>query len=81
MAQGEMQAQGHLLSSDREKSAGRVPVIIKITDTDFNEYRALIPGGAFGQTAIYSDHFHHVAIMRQILLRMSAWMNYLFPFH
>lgn len=81
MAQGEMQAQGHLLSSDREKSAGRVPVIIKITDPDFDEYKAIIPGGAFGQTAIYSDHFHHVAIMRKVLLRMAAWMNYLFPFH
>ena len=81
IAQGEFQARGSLLSSESERFPGRVPVIIKITDPDFDEYRALIPGGAFGQTAIYSDHFHHVAIMRQILLRMSSWMNYLFPFH
>jgi len=81
IAQGEMQARGSLLSSESERFPGRVPVVIKITDPDFEEFQALIPGGAFGQTAIYSDHFHHVAIMRQILLRMSAWMNYLFPFH
>lgn len=81
IAQGEMQARGSLLSSEAEKFPGRVPVVIKITDTDFDEYKKLIPGGAFGQTAIYSDHFEHVAIMRKILLRMSSWMNYLFPFH
>jgi hypothetical protein len=28
-----------------------------------------------------AEHFHHVVIMRKILLRMSSWMNYLFPFH
>ena len=27
------------------------------------------------------QHFHHVAIMRKILLRMGSWLNYLFPFH
>lgn len=81
IAQGEFQARGSLLSSEVERYPGRVPVIIKITDSDFEKYKKLIPGGAFGQTAIYSDHFHHVAIMRKILLRMSAWMNYLFPFH
>ncbi len=30
------------------------------------------------QVAVYSDHFHHVAIMRRILLRMSSWQNYLY---
>jgi multidrug resistance efflux pump len=81
IAQGEIQARGTLLSSASERFPGRVPVVIKITDPDFDEFQTLIPGGAFGQTAIYSDHFEHVAIMRKILLRMSSWMNYLFPFH
>lgn len=40
-----------------------------------------IHGGLFGQVAIYSDHASHVAVMRKVLLRMSAWMNYTFPFH
>jgi len=30
---------------------------------------------------LYSQHFHHIAMMRKILLRMAAWMNYIFPFH
>jgi hypothetical protein len=56
-------------------------VIIEIDDPNFLKYKETLPGGAFGQTAIYSSHFHHVAIMRKILLRMASWLNYLFPFH
>ena len=41
----------------------------------------LYTSGAYGQAALYTEHFHHVAVMRKILLRMSSWMNYLFPFH
>lgn len=83
LAQGEIQAEGRLLSSSVEmaKSSGRVPVVIKITDDDFEQYKLQLPGGAFAQTAIYSDHFHHVAIMRKVLLRMTSWMNYVFPMH
>jgi hypothetical protein len=36
---------------------------------------------SFAQAAIYSEHFHQVAIIRKVPLRMSSWMNYLFPFH
>ncbi|MEH6453031.1 MAG: HlyD family secretion protein [Psychromonas sp.] len=82
MAEGEIQTTGKLLSLNlRDTLPGRVPVQIKITDPDFYEYRDLIPGGAYGQSAIYSDQFSHVAIMRKILLRMSSWMSYLYPFH
>ena len=56
-------------------------MLINITDERFAAYEAQVPGGSYAQAAIYSHHFHHVAIMRKILLRMSAWMNYLFPFH
>ena len=36
---------------------------------------------AVGQAAIYTKHFHHVSVMRKVLLRMASWMNYVFPFH
>jgi hypothetical protein len=61
--------------------AGRVPVLLRVTDPAFDEYRDLMPGGAYGQAALYTEHFHHVAVIRKVLLRMSAWMNYIFPFH
>ena len=57
---------------------GRVPVEIRITD-DMTEYN--LPAGSRAQVAVYSDHWHHVAIMRRILLRMSSWQNYLYLDH
>ncbi len=81
MAEGQVQATGNLINPDMAPRPGRIPVLIVITDPRFDAYSALIPGGSYAQTAIYSEHLHHVAIMRKILLRMSAWMNYLFPFH
>jgi len=81
MAEGQVQPSGDLISPMRAPYPGRIGVRIEITDPAFEKYRDIVPGGAYAQTAIYSTHFHHVAIMRKILLRMSAWMNYLFPFH
>tara|TARA_R100001440_G_scaffold26791_4_gene43820 strand:- start:14910 stop:15869 length:960 start_codon:yes stop_codon:yes gene_type:complete len=79
LAEGQLQPSGTLAKDDA--GPGRIPVTIRITDPSFDQYRSQVPAGAYGQMALYSDHFHHIAIMRQILLRMSAWMNYLFPFH
>lgn len=81
ITEGQVQASGNLINISGPQRPGRIPVVIKITDPDFEVYRDKVPGGAFAQTAIYSEHFHHVAVMRKILLRMSSWMNYLFPFH
>lgn len=81
MSEGQVQASGNLINPGTAPRPGRIPVLINITDPRYEAYAALVPGGAYAQAAIYSEHFHHVAIMRKILLRMSAWMNYLFPFH
>jgi len=81
LAEGQVQPTGNLISPDMAPRPGRVPVLISITDPRFAQYAPQLPGGSYGQAAIYSHHLHHVAIMRKILLRMSAWMNYLFPFH
>jgi len=81
MAQGQVQPSGDLIHPMQAPYPGRIAVRIEITDPAFEEFRDKVPGGAYAQAAIYSEHFHHVAIMRKILLRMSAWMNYLFPFH
>ena len=81
IGEGQVQPSGTLISYTGSPPAGRVPVVIEITDPAYDPYRQLMPGGAYGQAAIYSQHFHHVAIMRKILLRMASWMNYIFPFH
>ncbi|BAN49813.1 HlyD family secretion protein [Metapseudomonas resinovorans] len=81
IGEGQVQPSGTLLSFSGSPPAGRVPVVIEITDPEYAKYAALMPGGSYGQAALYSEHFHHVAVMRKILLRMAAWMNYIFPFH
>lgn len=81
IGEGQVQPSGTLISFTGSPPAGRVPVIIEIIDPAFEPYRSKMPGGAYGQAAIYSEHFHHVAIMRKILLRMASWMNFIFPFH
>lgn len=81
IAEGQVQPSGNLLGFTGSPPAGRVPVVLEITDPKFDQYRDMMPGGSYGQAALYSEHFHHVAIMRKILLRMAAWMNYIFPFH
>lgn len=78
LAEGQIQPTGNLMTIS-SRQPGRIPVRIRITDERLKDYT--IPGGAYAQTAVYSDHLHHVAIMRRILLRISSWMNYLFPFH
>jgi len=82
MAEGEIQANGTMISLNQSSNIpGRIAVKIKITDERFSELAQYVHGGSYGQSAVYSDHFHHVAIMRKILIRMSSWMSYFYPFH
>ena len=78
MAEGQLQTSGSLIGTEIFQRIGRVPVMIEITD-DMSEFN--LPTGARAQVAVYSDHWHHLAIMRQILLRMSSWQNYLYLDH
>ncbi|MOA26841.1 Inner membrane protein YibH [compost metagenome] len=81
IGEGQIQPGGNLISFSQSPPAGRVPVILDITDTAFEPYRATLPGGSFGQAAVYSEHAEELAVMRKILLRMSSWLNYIYPFH
>lgn len=81
IGEGQVQPSSNLISYSSSPPPGRVPVFIEITDPAYEQYKNLMPGGSYGQAAIYTEHFHHVAIMRKVLLRMAAWMNYIFPFH
>ena len=78
LAEGQLQNSGALVGTQALQSIGRVPVEIRVTD-DMSEFN--LPTGTRAQVAVYSDHFHHVAIMRKILLRMSSWQNYLYLDH
>ncbi|MFI4937724.1 MAG: HlyD family secretion protein [Candidatus Berkiellales bacterium] len=81
LAEGQVLPSGELIDSRNASYPGRIPVIIEILDPNYEHYINTVPGGAYGQCAIYTKHARHLAIIRKILLRMAAWMNYVFPLH
>jgi multidrug resistance efflux pump len=75
IAAGQMQATGTLVDFGAPTGGGRAVAVIDVED-DTSGYR--IPLGAAGQVAIYTEHWHHVSLLRKILLRMRSWENYVF---
>ena len=41
---------------------------------------ASVPGGAVGTGAVYTDSARATHIIRKVMLRMQAWLNYLMPY-
>lgn len=78
ISEGEIQAGGTLQSGNRLFARGRSIVIIELDD-DLSEYR--LPSGFSAEVAVYTEHFHHVAVMRKVLLRVNSWLNYVFGDH
>jgi multidrug resistance efflux pump len=75
VAQGQLQPTGALIDPETRQDPGRALAGIQITD-DLSEYQ--LPAGSAAQVAVYTEHWHHFAIIRRILLRMKSWMNYVF---
>jgi multidrug resistance efflux pump len=70
---GAVQASGTLIS--QAGPPGRAPIVIELDD-DISGLN--LPAGAVAEVAVYTEHVHHVAMIRRILLRMKSWQNYLF---
>ena len=75
IAAGQLQASGALVDFGERTAGGRALAVIDIED-DMSGYQ--IPLGAAAQVAIYTHHWHHVSMIRKILLRMRSWQNYIF---
>jgi multidrug resistance efflux pump len=75
IATGQLQAAGTLQDMGERPPGGRAVAIIDL-DEDVSAFN--IPGGASAQVAVYTEHAHHFAIIRRILLRMRSWQNYVF---
>ena len=57
----------------------RIPVLIEITDPQFDAYQPQLAGGSHAQTVVYDKGARQLALLRKTLLRMSAWLNYVSP--
>lgn len=75
VAQGQLAPSGELIDPEQREGAGRAIALIDIEE-DLSGYQ--VPAGAAAQVALYTEHWHHFAIIRRILLRMKSWMNYVF---
>jgi len=75
IAAGQIQATGALVDFSTRTTGGRALALIDIKD-DISGYQ--IPLGAAGEVAIYTEHWHHLSLLRKILLRMRSWQNYIF---
>jgi multidrug resistance efflux pump len=75
IAAGQMQATGTLQDLGAPTSGGRAVAMIDIVD-DISGYQ--IPPGAAGEVAIYTEYWHHLSMLRKVLLRMRSWQNYIY---
>jgi multidrug resistance efflux pump len=75
IAAGQFLATGALQDFGAATQGGRALALIDILD-DISEYQ--IPLGAATQVATYTEYWHHVALIRRILLRMRSWRNFIF---
>ena len=75
IAAGQLSTSPTLIEPETRTVAGRAVAIIDVTD-DMSDYQ--IPLGSKGQVAIYTEHWHHLSLLRKILLRMRSWENYIF---
>lgn len=78
IAEGQIQAQGMLMDDNMFNDQGRALVVLEMTD-DISGHE--LPSGTNVEIAVYSDSFHHVSIMRKVLIRMKSWQNYLYLDH
>jgi hypothetical protein len=72
---GQLQPTGGRVDVGSRTEGGRALAIIDIKD-DLSGYQ--IPLGAAAQVAIYNEYWHHLSLLRKILLRMRSWENYVF---
>jgi multidrug resistance efflux pump len=75
IAAGQLGTSPALIEPETRTTAGRALAIIDVTD-DVSNYQ--IPLGSTAQVAIYTEYWHHLSLLRKILLRMRSWENYIF---
>jgi hypothetical protein len=74
IATGQIQTGGTIEDFGARPNDGRALALIDLVD-DISNYQ--IPLGSSAQVAIYTEYFHHLSLLRKILLRMRSWENYI----
>lgn len=73
LAEGQLQPAATMVKVTTNYPEGLIPVIIEF-EHDMSEF--FLPMGSIGTVAVYSERWHHVTIIRKMLMRMKSWQNY-----
>lgn len=76
LATGQAQASGLAVMP---KTVQAAPFVVRIR-LDDNEFMQRLPAGSVGEAAIYTDRLKPTHIVRKVLLRQTAILNYINPF-
>ncbi len=74
LAEGELAASRTMFSISKQLPEGLVPVFLTFEEDMSNFY---IPMGSDAVATVYSHRWHHVQILRRILLRVESWRNFM----
>lgn len=73
LAEGEISASKSMFSITQQLPEGLVPVFLTFEEDMSGFY---IPLGSSATATVYSHRWHHIVIIRKILLRMESWRNF-----
>lgn len=76
VAQGQLQPSGDMIVAENIVGDGRINVVIDFDESAFDGFQ-IVPGSS-AKVAVYSNHFHAMAIIRRVLLRMKSWTHFVF---
>ena len=77
-ASGQLAPSGQIaIDSSNYQYAEPYAVVIDLDDESLDTDQ--IPGGASGSAAIYTDSMAATHVIRRVMIRMDAWMNYIIP--
>ena len=86
--EGQLAPSGEIpLAPNRQSIAQPFGVLLELVDPEAIPTESMqtiamgrVPGGAVGTGAIYTDSARATHIIRRVMVRMQAWLNYLLPY-
>ena len=77
-AEGQLNPSGEVPEQPgTQRPPGQYAVILKTQNAA--DLPLGIPGGAIGTAAIYTESARATQVIRKVMVRMQAWMNYIIP--
>ena len=74
LAEGELAAGRTMVSLSNQLPEGLIPVLIQLEESMDGYF---IPLGSDAVVAVYSERWHHVTVIRKVLLRAESWRGFL----